>query len=182
MAGIFEYWWGLQASAEMAILVEQVFGWSFVLLSIVKQWWPGLPVVWVTRAADVAQSEPWSLRQCQSQFSVSAQDGTSTQKVPYVLHPICQQSPHGCPRNSSNVCLVEHRLSLTLDCGALAASFFYSFFRWLVLWYCGVSVFRKFLKLLSIFALLNCRPVVMSVAFASLSACSFPPTPAWPGQ
>ena len=42
--------------------------------------------------------------------SVSAQDGiVSLGKCPYALRPVSQQSPQGCPWNSANICLVEHR-------------------------------------------------------------------------
>ena len=30
----------------------------------------------------------------------------SARKGPYALHPVSQQSPQGCPRNSANICLV----------------------------------------------------------------------------
>ena len=47
----------------------------------------------------------------------------STGKGPYMLHPISQQSPQGCPQNSANVCLVEHRSFLTSEGGMSATSF-----------------------------------------------------------
>ena len=45
-----------------------------------------------------------------------------------MLRPVFQQSPQGCPRNSANVCLVEHRLFPTSEGGMLAASFLHSSF------------------------------------------------------
>ena len=32
-----------------------------------------------------------------------------------MLRPVSQQSPQGCPRNSANICLVEHRSFSTLE-------------------------------------------------------------------
>ena len=46
----------------------------------------------------------------------------------------------------------------------------------------GFSVLRKFLKPRSTSALPSCRPDVISAVLASLSARSFPLTPACPGQ
>ena len=47
----------------------------------------------------------------------------SARKGSYTLLPASQKSPKGCPRNSANVCLVEHRLFPTSEGGMLAASF-----------------------------------------------------------
>ena len=47
---------------------------------------------------------------------------------PYSLHPVSQQFPQGCPRNSANICLVEHRSFSTLEGGMSAASFLHSSF------------------------------------------------------
>ena len=55
-------------------------------------------------------------------------------------------------------------------------------FRRSVLWYSGLSLFRKFLKPLNTSTLSSCRPDVMSAVPAGLFAGSFPLTPAWPGQ
>ena len=44
------------------------------------------------------------------QFPFSSRWHRSARKGPYTLRSACQQSPQGCPRNSANVCLVEHRL------------------------------------------------------------------------
>ena len=51
-------------------------------------------------------------------------------------------------------------------------------FRWSMLWCSGLSMFRKFLKPRSTSALPSCRPDVIFAVLASLSACSFPLTPA----
>ena len=50
----------------------------------------------------------------------------SVRKGPYSLRPVSQQSPQGCPRNSANICLVEHRSFSTLVGGLSAASFLHS--------------------------------------------------------
>ena len=42
--------------------------------------------------------------------------------------PLSQQSPQGCPRNSANICLVEHRSFSTLEGGMSTASFLHSSF------------------------------------------------------
>ena len=54
-------------------------------------------------------------------------------------------------------------------------------FRRSMLWCSGLSVLRKFLKPRSTSALPSCRPDVISAVLASLSARSFPLTPACPG-
>ena len=51
-------------------------------------------------------------------------------------------------------------------------------FRRSMLWCSGLSMFRKFLKPLSTSVLPSCRPDVISAVLASLSARSFPLTPA----
>ena len=61
-------------------------------------------------------------------FSFSSRWHRSARKGPYSLHPVSQQSPQGCPRNSANICLVEHRSFSTLDGGMSAASFLHSSF------------------------------------------------------
>ena len=43
----------------------------------------------------------------------------SDQKGPYMLYPISQQSPQGCPPNSANVCVAEQRSFRTSECGIL---------------------------------------------------------------
>ena len=42
-------------------------------------------------------------------FSFSSRWRRSAGKGPYALRPVSQQSPQGCPRNSANICLVDHR-------------------------------------------------------------------------
>ena len=61
-------------------------------------------------------------------FSLSSRWHYSTWKGPYALCLISQQSPQGYPRNSANICLVEHRSFLTSEDGKLAASFLHSSF------------------------------------------------------
>ena len=59
-------------------------------------------------------------------FSFSSRWHRSARKGPYALRPVSQQSPQGCPRNSANICLVEHRSFSTLEGGTTAASFLHS--------------------------------------------------------
>ena len=61
-------------------------------------------------------------------FSFSSRWHRSARKGPYALRPVSQQSPQGCPRNSTNICLVEHRSLSTLEGGMSAASFLHSSF------------------------------------------------------
>ena len=62
-------------------------------------------------------------------FSFSSRWHGSARKGPYALHPVSQQSPQGCPRNSANIiCLVEHRSFSSLEGGMSAASFLHSSF------------------------------------------------------
>ena len=61
-------------------------------------------------------------------FSFSSRWHRSARKGPYALRPVSQQSPQGCPRNSANICLVEHRSFSTLEGGMSAASFLHSSF------------------------------------------------------
>ena len=61
-------------------------------------------------------------------FSFCSRWHRSTRKGPYELRPVSQQSPQGCPRNSVNICLVEHRPFSTLEGGMSAASFLHSSF------------------------------------------------------
>ena len=80
-------------------------------------------------------------------FSFSSRWHRSTRTGPYALLPVSQLSPQGCPRNSANICLVEHRSFPTLECGMSAASFLHSSFlqaiNAVMLW---GSLFRKVLK------------------------------------
>ena len=61
-------------------------------------------------------------------FSFSSRWHRSARKGPYALRPVSQQSPQGCPRNSTNICLVDHRSLSTLEGGMSAASFLHSSF------------------------------------------------------
>ena len=61
-------------------------------------------------------------------FSFSSRWHLNARKCPYALCPVSQQSPHGCPRNSANICLVEHWSFSTLEGGMSAASFLHSSF------------------------------------------------------
>ena len=61
-------------------------------------------------------------------FSFSSRWHRSARKGPYALRPVSQQSPQGCPRNSTNICLVEHRSFSALEGGMSAASFLHSSF------------------------------------------------------
>ena len=61
-------------------------------------------------------------------FNVSSRWHRSARKGPYALRPVSQQSPQGCPRNSANICLVEHRSFSTLEGGMSATSFLHSSF------------------------------------------------------
>ena len=70
----------------------------------------------------------WTKACRQDSFSFSWRWRRSTRKGPYALHPVSQQSPQSCPRNSANICLVEHRSFLTLEGGMSAASFLHSSF------------------------------------------------------
>ena len=73
------------------------------------------------------------------------------------------------PRNSANICLVEHKSFLTLEVGILATSFLHSSFLQAI----NAVMLRKFLKSLSTSALPSCRPDVISAVLASfLLVCS----------
>ena len=61
-------------------------------------------------------------------FSFSSRWHRSARKGPYALRPVSQQSPQGFPRNSANICLVEHRSFSTFEGGISAASFLHSSF------------------------------------------------------
>ena len=50
-------------------------------------------------------------------FSFTSGCHRSARKGPYALHPVSQQSPRGCPRNSASIRLVEHRSVSTLEGG-----------------------------------------------------------------
>ena len=61
-------------------------------------------------------------------FSFSSRWHRSARKGPYALRPVSQQSPQSCPRNSANICLVEHRSFSAFEGGISAASFLHSSF------------------------------------------------------
>ena len=61
-------------------------------------------------------------------FSFSSRWHRSARKGPYALRPVSQQSPQGCPRNSANICLVEHSSFSAFEGGMSAASFLHSSF------------------------------------------------------
>ena len=63
-----------------------------------------------------------------SKLSFSSRWHRSARKCPYALRLVSQQSPQGCPRNSANIRLVEHRSLSILEGGMSAASFLYSSF------------------------------------------------------
>ena len=67
-------------------------------------------------------------RQISFSFSFSSRWHRRARKGPYALRPVSQQSPQGCPRNSANIHLVEHRSFSTLEGGMSAASFLHSSF------------------------------------------------------
>ena len=61
-------------------------------------------------------------------FSFSTRWHHNAQKGPYALRLVSQQSPQGCPQNSANICLVEHRSFSTSEDGMSAASFLHPSF------------------------------------------------------
>ena len=61
-------------------------------------------------------------------LSFSSRWHRSARKGPYALRPVSQQSLQGCPRNSANICLVEHRSFSAFEGGMSAASFLHSSF------------------------------------------------------
>ena len=65
---------------------------------------------------------------CLYSFSFSSRWHRSARKGPYALRPVSQQSPQGCPRNSANICLVEHRSFSAFKGGMSAAPFLHSSF------------------------------------------------------
>ena len=139
---------------------------SSVLLGIYHAWW------WNLIMTNISGSSSFCLR-----WQRSARKG------PYALLPVSQKSPQGCPRSSANVCQAEHGSFPTSWDYMKATSFLHSLsFSRSVLWCSFQSLFRKFLKPLSTFALPNCRPDGMSALLASLPVRLFPLTLAWPGQ
>ena len=61
-------------------------------------------------------------------FCFSSRWHCIARKGPYALRPVSQQSLKGCPRNSTNICLVEHRSFSALEGGMSGASFLHSSF------------------------------------------------------
>ena len=93
-------------------------------------------------------------------LSFSSRWHRRARKGPYALHPVFQQSSQGCPRNSVNICLVEHRSFSTSEGGMSAASFLRSsFLQAINAVMSGLSVLRKFLKPRSTSVLSSSRPV-----------------------
>ena len=116
-------------------------------------------------------------------FSFCSRWRQSALKGPYVLHPVSQQSLRGCPQNSASVCLVDHRLFIGWNVGRfLCPLLFPSGDQYCDALACPCSESSMCVKTLSTSALPSCRPDSISAMLASLSACSFPLTPAWPGQ
>ena len=64
----------------------------------------------------------------QPSFSFFSRLYRRARKGPYGLRSVSQQCPLGCPRNSANVCLVEHRSFPTSEGGMSADSFLFSSF------------------------------------------------------
>ena len=118
-------------------------------------------------------------------FSFSSRWHRSDQKGPYMLCPISQQSR--LPKAAFETVPIfvwlstDHSRPRRVEYWPLPFSTPLSFRR-SMLWCSGLSMFSKFLKPLSTSALPSCRPDVISAVLASLSACSFPLTPACPGQ
>ena len=67
-------------------------------------------------------------KEFQFQFSVSAQDSIVALGKAHMHSTLSQQPSQGCPQNSADICLVEHRLFSTLEGGMSAASFLHSSF------------------------------------------------------
>ena len=96
-------------------------------------------------------------------LSFSSRWHRSARKAPYALRPVYQQSPQGCPRNRTNICLAEHRSFSTLEREMSAASFLhYPFLQAINAVMLCLSMLRKFLKPLSTSALPSCTPDVIS--------------------
>ena len=116
-------------------------------------------------------------------FSFSSRWHRSARKGPYALRPVSQQSPQGYPQNRANIWLVEHRSFSTLEGGMSVASFLHSSFlqevRAVMLWIVRAEKVPQASEHLCPAKL---QTSVISVVLASLSARSFPLTPACPGQ
>ena len=120
----------------------------------------------------------------QFQFSVSAQDGIVALGK---AHTRSTPSLSSLPKVALETVPIfvwlntDRSRPWRVECRPLPFSTPLSFRR-SMLWCSGLSVLRKFLKPLSTSALPSCRPDVISAVLASLSARSFPLTPACPGQ
>ena len=116
-----------------------------------------------------------------SSFQFSSRWHRSARKGPYALRPVSQQSPQGCPRNSADICLVEHRSFSALEGGMSAASSLHSSFLQAInaVMHRPVHV-QKAPQASEHSALPSCRPDVISAALASLATraliCPFIPT------
>ena len=114
-------------------------------------------------------------------FSFSSRWHRSARKGLYALRPVSQLSLQGCPRNRGNNLFAWLNTVRSRPWGVQYRSLPFSTplsFRRSVLWRSGLSMFRKFLKPRSTSTLPSCRSDVMAAVFASLSARSFPLTPA----
>ena len=101
----------------------------------VNRWSSRLVGLVVKATASRAEDPRFDSRSCHGDFpglsfsfSCSSTWHRSARKGPYALRPVSWQSPQGCPRNSANICLVEHRSFSTLEGGMSAASFLHSSF------------------------------------------------------
>ena len=83
--------------------------------------------LWVCLWVTVMGPLPLDHNLCFS-FSFSSRLHRSARKGPFAPRPVPQQSPQGCPRNNTNICLVEHRSFSILEGGMSAAFFLHSSF------------------------------------------------------
>ena len=105
--------------------VKGITDWSLIILVQLCNpscWWYGGTFASVV---DILWLSPFP-----TAVSVSAQDGiVALGKAHMRSAPsVSQQSPQGCPQNSADICLVEHRSFSTLWGGMPAASFLHSSF------------------------------------------------------
>ena len=82
----------------------------------------------LNRTAPRRAESPKPLQSESFSFTFSSRWHRSARKGPYTLRPVSQQSPQGCPRNSANIRLIEHRSISTLEGGMSAASFLHTSF------------------------------------------------------
>ena len=110
-----------------------------------------------------------------SSFSFSPRWHRSARKGSYELRPISQQSPQGCPRNSANVCLVEHRFFPTSFVSFLNSSVLQAI--------SAVMLWPVYVQKVPQTSEHFCPAKLQTTCdIASLFARSFPLTPACPGQ